>query len=85
MVGRPKISAAIVTTVGSSGRLGSCRCGPRATFRQPLITYDENQLVIAEASLQSGDAAGAALALKNVRDRYGKSVIAAPTLNDIMT
>ena len=36
MVGRPKISAAIVTTVGSSGRLGSCRCGPRATFRQPL-------------------------------------------------
>lgn len=54
-------------------------------FQQPIITYDENQLVIAEASLQSGDAAGAALALKNVRDRYGKSVIAAPTLNDIMT
>jgi hypothetical protein len=54
-------------------------------FRQPIITYDENQLIIAEASLQTGDAAGAALALKNVRDRYGKSVIAAPTLNDIVT
>ena len=54
-------------------------------FRQPIITYDENQLIIAEASLQTGDAAGAALALKNVRDRYGKSVIAAPTLSDIMT
>jgi len=54
-------------------------------FRQPIITYDENQLIIAEASLQTGDAAGAALALKNVRDRYGKSVIAAPTLNDIIT
>jgi len=54
-------------------------------FRQPIITYDENQLIIAESSLQTGDAAGAALALKNVRDRYGKSVIAAPTLNDIIT
>jgi hypothetical protein len=54
-------------------------------FRQPIITYDENQLIIAEASLQTGDAAGAALALRNVRDRYGKSVIAAPTLNDIIT
>jgi len=55
------------------------------TFRQPIITYDETQLIIAEASLQTGDAAGAALALKNVRDFYGKSVIAAPSLNDIMT
>ena len=35
--------------------------------------------------MQTGDAAGAALALKNVRDFYGKSVIAAPSLNDIMT
>jgi hypothetical protein len=56
-----------------------------ATFRQPIITYDETQLIIAEASLQTSDATGAALALKNVRDRYGKSVIAAPTLDDIMT
>jgi starch-binding outer membrane protein, SusD/RagB family len=56
-----------------------------ATFRQPIITYDENQLIIAEASLQTGDAAGAATALNLVRARYGKTPIAAPTLNDVMT
>src|SRR5436305_6109909 len=56
-----------------------------AQFRQPVITYDENQLIIAEASLQTGDAAGAATALNTVRARYGKTPIAAPTLNDIMT
>jgi hypothetical protein len=56
-----------------------------AQFRQPVITYDENQLIIAEASLQTGDAAGAATALNLVRARYGKAAIAAPTLNDIMT
>jgi starch-binding outer membrane protein, SusD/RagB family len=54
-------------------------------FRQPIITYDETQLIIAEASLQTGDAAGAATALNLVRARYNKSPIAAPTLNDIMT
>jgi hypothetical protein len=56
-----------------------------AQFRQPVITYDENQLIIAEASLQTGDVAGAATALNLVRARYGKAPIAAPTLNDIMT
>ena len=56
-----------------------------ATFRQPVITYDENQLIIAEASLQTGDASAAATALNNVRARYSKAAIASPTLNDIMT
>ena len=56
-----------------------------AQFRQPVITYDENQLIIAEASLQTGDVAAAAAALNAVRARYGKAAIAAPTLNDIMT
>src|SRR6266550_2522928 len=55
------------------------------TFAQPIITYDENQLIIAETALRAGDIPGAALALNNVRSRYGKSVIAAPTLTDIMT
>jgi starch-binding outer membrane protein, SusD/RagB family len=55
------------------------------TFRQPIITYDETQLIIAEAAFKTGDLVSAAAALKNVRDRYGKSVIAAPTLADIMT
>lgn len=54
-------------------------------FSQPIITYDENQLIIAEASLQTGDATGAATALNTVRARYGKPAIAAPTLADIIT
>jgi len=55
------------------------------TFSQPIITYDENQLILAETAFRAGDVPGAALALNNVRSRYGKSVIAAPTLADIMT
>jgi hypothetical protein len=55
------------------------------TFAQPIITYDENQLIIAEAAFRAGDIANAAIALNNVRSRYGKSVIAAPTLANIMT
>ena len=55
------------------------------TFSQPIITYDETQLIIAEASLQTGAAAAAATALNTVRAEYGKAAIAAPTLNDIMT
>jgi len=54
-------------------------------FRQPIITYDENQLIIAEAALQTGDPATAATAFNAVRARWSKAPIAAPTLNDIMT
>ena len=53
-------------------------------FRQPIITYDENQLIKAEALLQTGNVVGAALALNAVRARYGKADILAPTLADIM-
>jgi hypothetical protein len=55
------------------------------TFPQPIITYDENQLILAETAFRAGDIGAAALALQNVRTRYGKSLIAAPTLDDIMT
>ena len=55
------------------------------TFSQPIITYDENQLILSETAFRAGDIPNAALALNNVRSRYGKSVIAAPTLADIMT
>src|SRR6266550_2791932 len=55
------------------------------TFSQPIITYDENQLIIAETEFRAGSIPNAALALNNVRSRFGKSVIAAPTLADIMT
>jgi hypothetical protein len=71
-------------TVGEPSPIsGSTRNAP--TFSQPIITYDENQLILAEAAFRAGDIPGAALALNNVRSRYGKSVIAAPTLADIMT
>lgn len=56
-----------------------------ATFSQPVITYDETQLIIAEAAFKGGDAGGAATAFNNVRTRNGKSTIDAPTLADIMT
>jgi len=55
------------------------------TFSQPIITYDENQLILSETAFRAADIPNAALALNNVRSRYGKSVIAAPTLTDIMT
>jgi hypothetical protein len=55
------------------------------TFAQPIITYDENQLIIAETAFRAGDILNAAIALNNVRARYGKAPIANPTLADIMT
>jgi hypothetical protein len=55
------------------------------TFSQPIITYDETQLILAEADFQAGNVPLAATELNNVRGRYGKSLIAVPTLNDIMT
>src|SRR4051812_43527794 len=55
------------------------------TFSQPIITYDENQLILSETAFRAGDIVNAALALNNVRARYGKAPIAVPTLADIMT
>lgn len=57
------------------------------TYRQPIITYDETQLIIAEAAFQTGDKTTAAAAFNAERTHVGKSSIssAALTLNDIMT
>jgi len=66
-----------------SGLTGTRESNP--AFQQPIITYDENQLIMAEASLETGDATSAATALNTVRARYNKPAIATPTLNDIMT
>ena len=57
------------------------------TYRQPIITYDETQLIIAEAALQTGDRATAAAAFNAERAHVGKASIAAAalTLNDVMT
>ena len=73
------------TTPGEqvSSVLGSGRTND-VTFSQPIITYDETQLIIAEAALQTGDAATASTALNAVKARFGKTAIPAPTLADIM-
>src|SRR2546423_7177089 len=55
------------------------------TFSQPIITYDERELIIAETAFRMGDIATATTALNTVRAEYGKAPIAVPTLNDIMT
>ena len=57
------------------------------TAPQPIITYDETQLIIAEAAFQTNDRAAAATAFNLVRTRAGKPTIAAATLTlaDIMT
>ena len=71
--------AATISQIVGSGRTND------PTFSQPIITYDETQLIIAEASFQTNDKASATTALNNVRARYSKPAIASPTLNDIMT
>lgn len=62
---------------------GSNRNTP--TFSQPIITYDETQLILAEADFNAGNIPLAATELNNVRARYGKPLIPVPTLTDIMT
>lgn len=64
--------------------LGSGRTSD-PTFSQPIITYDETQLIIAEAAFQTNDKGTATTAFNNVRTRWQKPTIASPTLTDIMT
>ena len=71
-------------TVTYSPLFGSGRTN-NESFRQPIITWEENQLIIAEANLQKPTPnAGAALtALTAVRTARGKGAVAA-TLANIM-
>jgi len=46
-------------------------------FRQPLVTWAENQLIKAEALLQTGDLAGAAAALNAEREQAGLAPVSA--------
>ncbi len=55
-------------------------------FHQPLVTWSENQLIMAEAKFQLGDAAGALGHLNAVRAAVGLPALAGPvTLAQIMT
>jgi hypothetical protein len=55
------------------------------SFAQPIITYDENQLIKAEATFFISGSAAAAPFLNAVRAEYGKAAIPNPTLADIMS
>jgi hypothetical protein len=55
-----------------------------ATFRQPLITWAENQLILAEAKHATGDVAGATTHVNNVRVAVGLAPLAAATFQDVM-
>ncbi len=55
------------------------------TFRQPLVTWAENQLILAEARFMTGDSAGGAANVNAVRTAVGLPALAAPTFNDVMT
>ena len=73
---------------GAASNLSAIRNAP--AFRQPLITYAENQLIIAEASYQTGDQIGALTALNTERTSQGLStplvgVTGAALLTEIMT
>ncbi|HET7463578.1 MAG TPA: SusD/RagB family nutrient-binding outer membrane lipoprotein [Longimicrobium sp.] len=66
-----------------SSEVGAARRS--AAYRQPLITWAENQLIIAEAKYQLGDAT-AITNLNAVRTSVGLPALAGPiTLADIMT
>lgn len=52
-------------------------------FRQPLITWTENRLIIAEAQFRLGSTEAARVALNQVRASVGLPDLATVTLNDI--
>jgi hypothetical protein len=54
-------------------------------FRQPLVTWEENQLILAEARFQTGDLPGALANVNAVRTANGLAALGGPvTLAQIM-
>ncbi len=54
------------------------------TFRQPLVTWAENQLILAEAEYVTGDIPGATINVNNVRTAVGLPILAVVTFDDVM-
>jgi len=77
-VGLTAANADSISAIAGSGRAND------GTFAIPIVTYDENQLILAEANFVTSGAAAAAPFLNRVRARYGKPAISSPTLQDIM-
>jgi len=54
------------------------------SFRQPLVTWAENQLIMAEANYQLGNVAAALVNVNNVRARVGLAALPSVTFDDVM-
>jgi starch-binding outer membrane protein, SusD/RagB family len=54
------------------------------TFRQPIVTWAENQFILAEAKYQTGDIPGATIHVNNVRLAVGMAPLAVVTFADVM-
>jgi len=55
------------------------------TFRQPIVTWAENQLIMAEAKYMTGDSAGAVANVDAVRTAVGMPALGNVSFNDVMT
>ncbi len=53
-------------------------------FRQPIVTWAENELILAEAKFQTGDSAGAVVHVNNVRTAVGLPNLAGVSFTDVM-
>ena len=67
----------------SASDVSSTRLAP--DFRQPMVTYAENQLIKAEAALHEGDAGTALAAYNAERTSQGVPTAGSVTLADVMT
>ncbi|MGH7520907.1 MAG: SusD/RagB family nutrient-binding outer membrane lipoprotein [Gemmatimonadales bacterium] len=54
------------------------------TFRQPIVTWAENQLILAEAKYMTGDSAGAVGHVNAVRAAVGMGALAGVSFTDVM-
>jgi hypothetical protein len=74
------------SNVSCGGTTLPCSSIRRAlNFRQPIVTWTENQLILAEAKFQTGGGSAAALPHVNaVRAALGMGALGAVTLQDIM-
>jgi len=55
------------------------------TFRQPIVTWAENQLILAEAKFRTGDSVGAVANENTVRVAVGLPALGAVSFTDVMT
>jgi hypothetical protein len=85
--GNGQFAGAPPNTQGDATTISDLNQSTRVTadFRQPIVTYAENQLIIAEAALQTGNSALALQAYNAERTSEGVPTAGSVTLADIMT